>query len=58
MIMLFPFLKFLIIDLCNSAANSLFDIFWFLTSSLEADLSRVAKVSDHQGKADFLLKKL
>ena len=38
----FLFLKFLIIVLCNSAANSLFEIF----SVLIADLFRVAKASD------------
>ena len=52
----FPFSNFLIIGLCNSSANSLFEIFSFLIALPEADLSRVAKVSDRESKADFLSK--
>ena len=43
----FLFLNFLIIGLCNSSANSLFEIFSFLI----ADLFRVAKVSDRASVA-------
>ena len=40
----FIFLDFLIIGLCNSSANSLFDIFLFLIADLFC-VARVAKVS-------------
>ena len=36
----FLFLNFLIIDLCNSSANSLFDIFSFLIGPAEVFLSK------------------
>ena len=52
----FPFSNFLIIGLCNSSANSLFEIFSFLIALPQADLSRVAKLSDHEREADFLSK--
>ena len=41
----FLFLNFLIIDLCNSSANSLFEIFPFLIALPEADLS--ARAADY-----------
>ena len=50
MSVLFFFLNFLTIGLCNSAANLLFDIFSFLT----VDIFRVAqlpKISDHASVA-------
>ena len=43
MIVLFFFKILVIIGLCNSSANSLLDVFLFLT----ADLFHVAKVSVH-----------
>ena len=36
----FIFLEFLIIDLCNYSANSLFEIFSFAISQLEVPLSK------------------
>ena len=54
----FLFLKYLMIGLCNSFANSLFEIISFLIASLEVDLSRVTEGSDHASKADFLSKNL
>ena len=53
----FHFLNFVIIGLCNSAANPWFGIFSFLTVPSEPDLSGVAKVSDRtvsdrESKAD------
>ena len=50
--------NFLIIGLCNSSANYLFKIFSFLVPPPEADLSLLAKVSDHASEADFLSKNL
>ena len=50
-------LNFLIIHLYNSLANSLFEIFFFVTS----DLFRAAKVSDRASvaaPAEFLIKKM
>ena len=54
----FLFLNFLITGLCNFFPNPLLEIFSFLIVLPESDLSRVAKVSDHASKADFLSKNL
>ena len=41
---MFCFLDFLIIGLCNSSANSLFDRFSFLTASPEVGLSKTNQI--------------
>ena len=56
---LFVFKIFLIIGLCNSSANSLFDVFLFLVPLPEVGLSRavcVGKISDHKSKVHFYKK--
>ena len=50
----FHFLNFLIIGLCNSSANSLFEIFSFLIP-LPANLFHVVKVFPHARVAEVFL---